>query len=153
MRYLLKRKSEFVLLMAAIVLFFCLSNCGDSGNNPSTGTPTELEGTWVGSPVDDSYDTLTISFNGNTFSWSQYGQEVFRGNVSLNTSVTPRQADFTITWCPQGCPYVGKTGVGIYKIYPSGDSVLLAGGEPGTYVRPTDFKPSSTNDVFLMIRQ
>ena len=146
--------SQHALVKLSFSMFAAIMvslNCGNS--NPASSTPSELEGTWVGSPVDEPSESMTIVFSGNSFSWSQYGQEIFRGAVTLNTSVNPKRADFLITWCPQGSPYVGKTGVGIYKICPSGDSVLLAGGEPGTEIRPTDFEPSSTNDVLFMVKR
>jgi uncharacterized protein (TIGR03067 family) len=108
------------------------AGCKDSSTSPSQALTSELEGTWAG--IDKATGTqMAMIFSGNQISTSMAGSELYSGTFSINTNISPKQINFTITSSSISA-YVGQTSLGVYEL--SGNSLTIAANEPGDPVRP-----------------
>jgi uncharacterized protein (TIGR03067 family) len=134
-------------LCAAVLSLFFLS-C-DNNNPAGTPSPTELEGNWSGYIEGNPGITVGLEIQGNIIIYTYEGTELYRGTITLNTSEAPKQMDAYITQA-QNTVYVGTTSLAIYRL--SGDTLTVAGNEPGNAQRPASFTASGGTVVMVLIK-
>lgn len=119
----------------------------DEITNPNA--PAEIQGTWTGYELQGNPGAWTLQINGSALNSSGPG-EWYKGSVSAKAETNPKEVDFVVSECsvPQ---YVGKTSLGIYKI--AGDTLTISENEPGINERPTSFRVSFDNRVFVFLKQ
>ena len=121
--------------------------------DPNSGVgspPTELEGVWTGSIVNDSTLGCVLEFKGSELTITVEGMELSRGTFTIDNSTDTRRIDFLIVQDPIA-EFEGATVLGIYRI--NGDTLLVAIGETGNPDRPTSFAPPLGTVVLEMVRQ
>jgi len=138
-------KKVYRFMPVALVITTVLM-CGcNSPDDTSVTDLNKLQGTWVGKELGRDGEARII-FSGETIDFKgAHPQEWYKGIAVINTELTPRQADFTISECAMP-DYVGKIAKAIYKLEES--TLTLAGSEPGNESRPTSFDPSEGIRVF-----
>lgn len=140
-------KLPVVLPLFVSAMCFLFAGCGDEDNPVGGSSPTELEGTWVGTADEVSGEEWTFVIKGNTIQVSGDGMELYKGTFTLNMTTDPKQFTCKVT-SSVFSEYVGKEALAIYRI--SGNSLDFAGNEPGNSKRPTSFTSSEETMVFAM---
>lgn len=140
-----------VCLTAIVVL--SVTGCR---SEPGEAPPAEvsdidlLQGTWIGTAVGEQQGQWTMIISGTTIDFKGPGPEAYTGTLKLNPDVDPKQADFVIDKCAVD-QYVGTTALTIYKI--EGDKFTMAGNEPGSTIRPTQFESGNGTRLFVLTKQ
>jgi uncharacterized protein (TIGR03067 family) len=104
-----------------------------------------LQGTWVGQEVGGPQGECRLTVSGNSIKFQgARAEEWYEGTVTLKPKTSPKRAAVLIERCsaPQ---YVNKTTNFIYKI--EGETLTLAGNEPGSAKEPTAFERNPENPV------
>jgi len=136
----IKRFMAFALVVTHVLMCGC-----NSTEDTSVTDLNKIQGTWVGKELGRD-GGARIVFSGNTVDFKgAHPQEWYKGIAVINTDVTPKQADFTISECAMP-NYVGKIAKSIYKLEES--TLTIAGSEPGDESRPTSFEPSEGIRIF-----
>ena len=97
-----------------------------------------LQGTWKGQEIgSNAGGTRYFIFSGNTVEFQGANNDDWcRGTFTVREDTNPRQIVGTITQCHQR-EYIGKAACGIYQL--NGDTLTIAGYEPGTSDVPSSF--------------
>jgi uncharacterized protein (TIGR03067 family) len=109
---------------------------------------TALQGTWKGEEISSHVGgTRYFIFTGNTVEFQGANNDDWcRGTFTLREDTNPRQIIGTITQCHQR-EYIGKVARGIYEL--NGDTLTIAGYEPGTPTAPTSFNARGARHFVL----
>jgi len=143
-----EKKNAIVTFFTMSVVLSLLLMSGCATLEPAEKV-TELEGTWIGSPVDSPEANCLLVFSKNRAIVGLPGGWL-RGTFQLNTAASPKQIDMIIEQCyPKD--YVGKTDRGIYKL--DGNTLTMAGPEPGTATRPTSFQEEQGVMIVVLTKQ
>lgn len=121
-----------------------------SGDRPSKGALSLLQGTWLGKEMGGGEGTWSLKISGNKVEAKGPDPEAYSGRLRPNAKANPKQVDFVVTECAFS-EYVGKTSRGIYKI--KGNQLTLAACEPGNSTRPSDFQAGGEVRVFVLTKQ
>lgn len=138
------------LFISSAVLF---AGCKD--DNPAgagqNAVRTEVEGAWSGVEISGAAGSWKFNVSGNNASiTATYPVMSYSGNISVDTTTSPRRLDLDIT-VSTITEYIGTKSLGIYKI--SGDTLYYAAGEPGVTFRPRGFVGTSTSRVFVLLNK
>jgi uncharacterized protein (TIGR02145 family)/uncharacterized protein (TIGR03067 family) len=136
------------LLVTFSLLLVIFSSCKKNDNSPTqpNSNITELEGTWT----EIGTTGITWTFTNNAFDIHILSDSVWeKGTFSLNTSVNPKQIDFTMTELPDS-QYIGKVALGIYKL--ESGILTIAVNALGKTTRPSGFSADS-NGIITLSRQ
>lgn len=142
-------KSICYLAIVLVSVGLIIHGCG--GSEDSAKTDQELmQGIWAGTDAGMNME-FKMTVSGNKFNMESTDSTViYKGTFVLNEKVTPKQADYKIDECNID-QYVGTTAKGIYKI--ENNSLIIAGNEPGSDIRPTDFVADDMTQVFTLKKQ
>jgi uncharacterized protein (TIGR03067 family) len=148
-RQMISFHKSIITLWWVILLPPLFTLCVDlnSGYSPP---PTELEGVWTGSPVNDSTLGCVLEFKGSELTITVEGMELSRGTFTVDTTTDPRRIDFLIVQ-DADAEYEGAAVPGIYRI--NGDTLLIAIGERENPERPTSFSRPLETVVLEMERE
>ncbi|MBN2132287.1 MAG: TIGR03067 domain-containing protein [Sedimentisphaerales bacterium] len=145
-----KHYSEIAICLAAI-LAASVGGCKSEPEPPvEVSDMDRLQGTWVGTEVGNDERQWTLTISGTKVDVNGPGPEDYSGTMKLNTEVEPKQADLLVEDCAVQ-QYVGTTSLAIYKI--EGDTFTMAGNEPGSTVRPTQFEGGGGTRLFVLTKQ
>ena len=143
------KKKAGPMMVALVITTVLMSGCISSDDAPVSDRE-KLQGTWVGKELGQEGEVRVI-FSGDTIDFKgAHPQEWYKGTAVLNETLTPKQADFTISECPMPS-FVGKLSKAIYTL--EGNTFTLAGSEPGDENRPNSFDPSGGTRVFELTLQ
>ena len=144
------------ILLCLCLFFISCSNSDDS-------EASELEGSWTGSIINETYpqNEYTFTFTNDNFEINGIindGEDIpviGSGTFTTNTQVEPHEIDITIISYEIGgdalTDYYGLTSLCIYQI--DGDNLKFAGAEPGALERPTNFTGNEEGmQVYLLVR-
>jgi len=148
-----KKKNANVIFFTCSVVFplLLMLGCAKKAPEPAERV-TELEGAWIGSPVSpvDSPQESWIFIVSKNRAIAALPTGWLRGTFQLDTVASPKQIDIIIQQCyPQD--YVGKTVLAIYKL--DGNTLTLAGFEPGVTTRPTSFQKEEGIAIVVFTKQ
>jgi RNA polymerase sigma factor (sigma-70 family) len=113
----------------------------------------ELQGTWVGQETGGPPGQCRLTITGETMKFQgAFPQEWYSAKLSLIRNTTPKRAAALITDCSLPL-YKNQTANAIYKV--EGNTLTLAGNEPGNADVPTAFERSAANRtrVFVFNKQ
>jgi uncharacterized protein (TIGR03067 family) len=141
---------QYVTMAAVLALASLMwSGCATA---PKHGM-SALQGTWVGKELGGQMGECRMTVSGDSVKvQSTQGNEWYAGKLALIEGTSPKQAVLLVEGCndPQ---YVNKTSRVIYKL--EGDTLTLAGCEPGFDTVPTAFESSEAGRSrgFVFTRQ
>lgn len=143
-----EKKSSNVIFLASPILLSLLLTFGCATLEPAEKI-IEVEGTWIGSPIENPQGNCILIFSKNRAVAGLPGGW-FRGIFQLNTTTSPKQMDIMIQQCypPE---YAGKTSLAIYQL--NGNILTLAGPEPGVPTRPTSFQQQQGTSILVLTKQ
>ena len=112
-------------------------------------TDAALQGTWLGTETGGPAGECRMTVTGDTLKFQgARPQEWYEGKLTLAQNTTPKQVVILITDCPVP-QYKNTTANTIYKI--EGQTLTIAGNEPGNAAWPTGFERSATNQVRVFV--
>ena len=111
---------------------------------------SELDGTWVGTTEGEYWGQWTFVISDGKVKVTGPESIFYEGTVTLNTKMSPKQADFKINNCSQP-DYIGATSLGIYKL--EGDKLTLVASEPGSMYRPNYLESGGGAMLFPLTRK
>ena len=145
-----------ILAIMLISISFISLNIGSTGaitgNSTTTrAEATELEGTWHGNETTTENDTSiwiwtfsnnTVEFGYlNEFGFLDKENESYKGDITLDTTKSPKHLDITITNNSYDESFNGEVSLGLYELKGKSLTVLL--NDPGNLTRPTSFAAGS----------
>jgi len=140
-----------IAICLAVIMAASVGGCKSEPEPPvEVSDMDKLQGTWVGTETGNDQGQWTFIVSEAKVDVNGPGPEDYSGTMTLNTEVEPRQADFLIENCAVQ-QVVGTTSLAIYKI--EGDTFTMAGNEPGSTVRPTQFEGSGGTRLFVLTKQ
>lgn len=105
-----------------------------------------MQGTWQGTEAGGN-ENWTLTIDGNALTLDGPGAADYAGTLTLDETTDPKSAVMTIETCSyEG--YVGTTANSIYRL--EGDTLTLAGTEPGSGTRPAAFVSDGATRVFTL---
>lgn len=134
-----------------LIVLLCAFSAGCE--KPYKDKPSEkpsVQGRWSGLESGTT-EIITLSFTSNRYAYyDARSNEIGSGTFVANETVQPMQMDLTFENIPAP-EYVGKVGLAIYEF--EGGSLKIAGSEPGSNQRPTNFVSSPGARIFTFKRE
>ena len=136
-----------VMLITGLWFFGMFISCKSSNPvNPKVPVKTQLEGTWTGTNMNGTDQTLyTYKMAVDSIFVSADSNEMYHGTFTLDTVALPAQITILITKS-DSASYVGKTIPAIYVL--SGNVLEITANNPGSS-RPTSFDSGEILKLFL----
>ena len=115
---------------------------------------TKLRGVWTvvtsqknGKEHENASDHA-LTFDGDTFTITRKGQPLLKGTFKVDETKKPKTIDMEIKEAPKE-DQKDKMVLGIYEL--DGDNLKWCAADPGTLVRPKEFKAETGSECLLAI--